>query len=166
MFTQSLDISPRMALELIVALKREGIEFVVAPYEADAQIAHLARQSRENGGVDVVFTEDSDLVAYGCERVCFKLDKFGACKEVLLEDVLMNKTAAAMTTTTTTPSDEMTTTNNEESEMTINNESQMTVENDGTNESDENVDAKKKTATAAKKKVVRSLRGRKRFQRC
>ncbi|CAL6322040.1 unnamed protein product [Bathycoccus prasinos] len=152
MFTQSLDISPRMALELIVALKREGIEFVVAPYEADAQIAHLARQSRENGGVDVVFTEDSDLVAYGCERVCFKLDKFGACKEVLLEDVLMNKTAAAMTTTTTTPSDEMTTTNNEESEMTINNESQMTVENDGTNESDENVDAKKKTATAAKKK--------------
>jgi hypothetical protein len=152
MFTQSLDISPRMALELIVALKREGIEFVVAPYEADAQIAHLARQSRENGGVDVVFTEDSDLVAYGCERVCFKLDKFGACKEVLLEDVLMNKTAAAMTTTTTTPSEEMTTTNNEESEMTINNESQMTVENDGTNESDENVDAKKKTATAAKKK--------------
>ncbi|CAL6314086.1 unnamed protein product [Bathycoccus prasinos] len=152
MFTQSLDISPRMALELIVALKREGIEFVVAPYEADAQIAHLARQSRENGGVDVVFTEDSDLVAYGCERVCFKLDKFGACKEVLLEDVLMNKTAAAMTTTTTTPSDEMTRTNNEESEMTINNESQMTVENDGTNESDENVDAKKKTATAAKKK--------------
>ncbi|CAL6316050.1 unnamed protein product [Bathycoccus prasinos] len=152
MFTQSLDISPRMALELIVALKREGIEFVVAPYEADAQIAHLARQSRENGGVDVVFTEDSDLVAYGCERVCFKLDKFGACKEVLLEDVLMNKTAAAMTTTTTTPSDEMTRTNNEEIEMTINNESQMTVENDGTNESDENVDAKKKTATAAKKK--------------
>lgn len=149
MFTQSLDISPRMALELIVALKREGIEFVVAPYEADAQIAHLAKQSRENGGVDVVFTEDSDLVAYGCERVCFKLDKFGACKEVLLEDVLMNKTAAAMTTTTTTPSDEMTTTNNDESEMTINNESQMTVENDGTNESDENVDAKKKTATAA-----------------
>ena len=148
MFTQSLDISPRMALELIVALKREGIEFVVAPYEADAQIAHLAKQSRENGGVDVVFTEDSDLVAYGCERVCFKLDKFGACKEVLLEDVLRNKTAAAMTTTTT-PSDEMTTTNNDESEMTINNESQMTVENDGTNESDENVDAKKKTATAA-----------------
>ena len=35
------------------------IEFVVAPYEADAQIAHLAKQSRENGGVDVVFTEDS-----------------------------------------------------------------------------------------------------------
>ena len=52
MFTQSLDISAEMALELIVALKREGIEFVVAPYEADAQIAHLQRQSRENGGRD------------------------------------------------------------------------------------------------------------------
>ena len=135
MFTQSLDISPSMALELITALKREGIEFVVAPYEADAQIAHLAKQSRENGGVDVVFTEDSDLIAYGCKRVCFKLDKFGACKEVLLEDVLMNKTT---TTTTTTCG-----------EMTDNNDSQITVENDGTNESDENVDMKK---TATKKK--------------
>jgi len=92
MFTQSLDISPTMALELIVALKRENVEFVVAPYEADAQIAHLARLGRDKGGVDVVFTEDSDLVAYGCERVCFKLDKFGTCKEVLLADVLKNRT--------------------------------------------------------------------------
>ena len=150
MFTQSLDISPRMGLELIVALKREGIEFVVAPYEADAQIAHLAKQPRENGGVDVVFTEDSDLVAYGCERVCFKLDKFGACKEVLLEDVLMNKTAAAAGTTTTTTTTTMTT--SDEMMTNTNDESQMTVENDGTNESDENVDAKKKSAAATKKK--------------
>ena len=112
----------------------------MAPYEADAQIAHLAKQSRENGGVDAVFTEDSDLIVYGCERVCFKLDKFGACKEVLLEDVLMNKTTTC-------------------GEMTDNNDSQITVENDGTNESDENVDMKK-TATKKKGGAKSALKGK------
>ena len=41
------------------------MEYVVAPYEADAQMAFLAR----NGHVDLVITEDSDLVAYGCSQV-------------------------------------------------------------------------------------------------
>jgi hypothetical protein len=36
----------------------------VAPYEADAQMAYLAR----NGAVHAVITEDSDLLAYGCPR--------------------------------------------------------------------------------------------------
>lgn len=40
------------------------------------------------GGVDVVFTEDSDLVAYGCPVVLFKLDKFGECQELRLADVM------------------------------------------------------------------------------
>ena len=75
-FAQGLDVTPAMAHELIAALKREGFEFVVAPYEADAQIAALAQLGGgEKGGVDVVFTEDSDLVAYGCPTVLFKLDK-------------------------------------------------------------------------------------------
>ena len=43
------------------------MEFVVAPYEADAQMAFLAR----NGDVDLVITEDSDLIAYGCPQVGF-----------------------------------------------------------------------------------------------
>lgn len=37
----------------------------MAPYEADAQMAYLAL----NGLVDVVITEDSDLLTYGCPRV-------------------------------------------------------------------------------------------------
>ena len=47
------------------ALKRCGVDFIVAPYEADAQMAYLAL----NGLVAAVLTEDSDLLAYGCPRV-------------------------------------------------------------------------------------------------
>lgn len=46
------------------ALKRRGCAFLVAPYEADAQMAYLAL----NGLVDAVLTEDSDLLCYGCPK--------------------------------------------------------------------------------------------------
>lgn len=47
------------------ALKSAGIELIVAPYEADAQMARLALC----GDVDAVLTEDSDLLPYGCPVV-------------------------------------------------------------------------------------------------
>lgn len=47
------------------ALKEVGVSFIVAPYEADAQMAYLAL----HGDVWAVVTEDSDLLAYGCPRV-------------------------------------------------------------------------------------------------
>jgi hypothetical protein len=47
------------------ALKEQGIAFMVAPYEADAQMAYLAI----SGDVHAVITEDSDLLVYGCPRV-------------------------------------------------------------------------------------------------
>lgn len=43
---------------------------MVAPYEADAQLAYLERV----GLVDGVITEDSDLLVFGCRRVLLKLD--------------------------------------------------------------------------------------------
>ena len=49
-FSGAIDVTPEMARELIVALKREKFEFVIAPYEADAQIASLARTPKERGG--------------------------------------------------------------------------------------------------------------------
>lgn len=45
-------------------LKVHGVVFIVAPYEADAQMAHLAKR----GDVQLIITEDSDLLAYGCPR--------------------------------------------------------------------------------------------------
>ena len=41
------------------------MEFVVAPYEADAQMTYLAISGR----VHAVITEDSDMLPYGCVRV-------------------------------------------------------------------------------------------------
>ena len=47
------------------ALKEAGVEVIVAPYEADAQMAFLAKSR----AVHAVITEDSDLLTYGCPRV-------------------------------------------------------------------------------------------------
>ena len=52
------------------ALRAEAIPHVVAPYEADAQLAYLER----TGIVDGIITEDSDLLVFGCRNVYFKLN--------------------------------------------------------------------------------------------
>ena len=69
-YQRAVDITPEIAHGLVQELQRRGIQYVVAPYEADAQCAYLAHQ----GIVDVVLTEDSDLLAYGCPHVLFKFD--------------------------------------------------------------------------------------------
>lgn len=55
----------------------------MAPYEADAQMAYLARR----GDVHAVITEDSDLLTYGCPRVLFKMDKAGGGEEICVSDL-------------------------------------------------------------------------------
>ena len=52
------------------ALKAESVAYVVAPYEADAQMAYLERIGLVNG----ILTEDSDLLVFGCKNVLLKLD--------------------------------------------------------------------------------------------
>lgn len=68
---QAFDISPEMAYEFIKILKEFHIEFFVAPYEADLQLAYLSKINY----VDFVITEDSDLLALGCKCVLYKLDR-------------------------------------------------------------------------------------------
>ncbi|XP_027916681.1 exonuclease 1 isoform X2 [Vigna unguiculata] len=72
-YQKAVDISPQVARELIQVLKQENVQYIVAPYEADAQMTFLAI----SGQVDVVITEDSDLIPFGCPRILFKMDKFG-----------------------------------------------------------------------------------------
>lgn len=55
-------------------MRAEGIQYVVAPYEADAQLAYLERA----GVVDAILTEDSDLLVFGSQNVLFKLDSVAA----------------------------------------------------------------------------------------
>ena len=61
----------------INALVTKNIEFIVAPYEADSQIAKLKRL----GMVDAVISEDSDLIIFGV-NVILKLNQNGECDYV------------------------------------------------------------------------------------
>ncbi|KAH7445822.1 hypothetical protein KP509_01G025500 [Ceratopteris richardii] len=88
LFQRAVEITPLMAYELIKILKEEGLEFVVAPYEADAQLAYLSMLSQEKGGVAAVISEDSDLLAYGCSVVIYKMDRHGHGEEVRIKDIM------------------------------------------------------------------------------
>lgn len=79
--SKSADVTPEMAFMLIEALRRERVEYIVAPYEADAQLAYLDRIGR----VSAVISEDSDLLLFGIKRILFKMDKFGNAEEVCLD---------------------------------------------------------------------------------
>lgn len=57
-------------------------QYIVAPYEADPQLAYLERK----GIVDGIITEDSDLLVFGCRNVLFKLDGDGQCVGVSRDD--------------------------------------------------------------------------------
>ena len=55
-------------------LYTKNIEFIVAPYEADCQIAKL----RNLGIIDVAISQDSDLLAYNINTI-LKLNQHGDC---------------------------------------------------------------------------------------
>ena len=82
-YQRAVDVTPEIAHDLVMTLRDMKIRFIVAPYEADAQMAYLAL----NGHVDAVLTEDSDLLTYGCPVVLFKTDHHGDCDEIRLSDL-------------------------------------------------------------------------------
>lgn len=77
-FNRCVNITPAMAHNLIKAARARGVDCVVAPYEADAQLAHLSK----SGLAQAVITEDSDLLAFGCKKVILKMDKQGNGLEI------------------------------------------------------------------------------------
>lgn len=68
-FGRSLVLRTKMIDLFIDILQCLDIEFIIAPYEADAQMAYMVRE----GLADFAVTEDSDLIAYGCPKVLLKL---------------------------------------------------------------------------------------------
>lgn len=70
-----VDITHEMALKLIQVCRALNVDCIVAPYEADAQLAYL----NKIGLADYVITEDSDLTLFGCRKILFKLDLTGNC---------------------------------------------------------------------------------------
>ena len=81
---RAVDVTPAMAARCMQLLRARGVAFVVAPFEADAQLAFLAR----SGAADVVVTEDSDMLPYGVPATLYKLDRRGSARLLLLADVL------------------------------------------------------------------------------
>nr|XP_005539721.1 PREDICTED: exonuclease 1 isoform X1 [Macaca fascicularis] len=77
-FTRSVNITHAMAHKVIKAARSQGVDCLVAPYEADAQLAYLNKA----GIVQAIITEDSDLLAFGCKKVILKMDQFGNGLEI------------------------------------------------------------------------------------
>ena len=82
-YARAVDITPELYVPLIKRLLSRNIRYIVAPYEADAELAYLSR----NHLIDFVITEDSDLLPFGCERVVFKLGMDGNGDEMCREDI-------------------------------------------------------------------------------
>ncbi|KAI0475451.1 hypothetical protein GGR56DRAFT_666449 [Xylariaceae sp. FL0804] len=79
---KAIDVTPEMAWHLIQELKKHDISYVVAPYEADAQLIYLERE----GIIDGIISEDSDLLVFGAKRLLTKLDQHGQCVEINRRD--------------------------------------------------------------------------------
>nr|XP_012606800.1 exonuclease 1 isoform X3 [Microcebus murinus] len=77
-FTRAINITHAMAHKVIKAARSQGVDCLVAPYEADAQLAYLNKA----GIVQAIITEDSDLLAFGCKKVILKMDQFGNGLEI------------------------------------------------------------------------------------
>ncbi|XP_040180948.1 exonuclease 1 [Rana temporaria] len=77
-FTRSVNITSEMAHQVIKAARSEGVNCIVAPYEADSQLAYL----NKHGFAQAIITEDSDLLAFGCKKVILKMDQFGNGLEI------------------------------------------------------------------------------------
>ena len=74
----AIDISPDVLLPVFKILKKKNVDFIVAPYEADAQLSYLCRHKF----CDFVITEDSDMIPYECPTTVFKLDNEGNCESI------------------------------------------------------------------------------------
>ncbi|XDG05063.1 hypothetical protein ABKA04_004678 [Annulohypoxylon sp. FPYF3050] len=79
---KAVDVTPEMARYLIEELKKVGVPYVVAPYEADPQLVYL----EQHGHVSGILSEDSDLLVFGAKRLLTKLDQYGRCIEINRRD--------------------------------------------------------------------------------
>jgi exonuclease-1 len=82
-YISSIDVTPKMAYKVIKEIKRINIEYLVSPYEADAQISYLSKIGYIFGAI----SEDSDLLVYGCDRVFYKMDNQGYGYEICIADL-------------------------------------------------------------------------------
>lgn len=86
-YSSAVDITPDLYIPLIKELIAHNISYIVAPYEADAELAYLSRMNL----VDFVITIDSDLIAFGCSKILFDLNNQGAGFEFSRKDLFLSE---------------------------------------------------------------------------
>ena len=69
-----------MVYKLVEMCRALNVSCMIAPYEADAQVAYLCRK----GYADIAMSEDSDLLCYNTPTTIFKLGSFGECEYISL----------------------------------------------------------------------------------
>jgi exonuclease-1 len=97
-FARAIDITPAMAARLVAIVdsrynqtsnvnggsQPKKVDYIVAPFEADSQLGYLSR----NDLVDVVVSEDSDCMLYGCKDIIYKLNsRDGNCERLIVNDI-------------------------------------------------------------------------------
>ncbi|KAK5099529.1 Rad2 nuclease [Exophiala xenobiotica] len=86
-FQKAVMVTPQMTFEVIEAMRRMDVQILVAPYEADAQLAYLEKE----GIIDGILSEDSDLLVFGVKKLITKLDQHGTCIEINRGDLILTK---------------------------------------------------------------------------
>lgn len=87
MYAKGICIQNSMMEKIFDILENLHVQYVVSPYEADAEIAYLCNE----GIADIAITEDSDLLVYGCKSILFKLDIEGNCEHFEIESGLRKR---------------------------------------------------------------------------
>ncbi|KAF7698661.1 Exonuclease 1 [Cucumispora dikerogammari] len=65
---QCVSIKPFFINSVLNYLKSNNYEYIISPYETDAQLTYLQRIKY----LDAILTEDSDFILYGCTNILFK----------------------------------------------------------------------------------------------
>ena len=86
-YQRSISITYDMIQKVIIALDKIGVYYIVAPYETDAQLAYLSK----NNIVDIIITEDSDAIIYGCQHILYKLNKQGYGEYIEYKNLTINQ---------------------------------------------------------------------------
>lgn len=66
-YKKGLKITHMMSHRLIERLQQEKIKYVVAPYEADAQLAYMFKMKV----IHAVIANDVDMIPFGCGEVSY-----------------------------------------------------------------------------------------------
>lgn len=91
-----VSVTPEILHSVLNFLRKHNIEYIVSPYEADAQLYFLQKQ----GFIDYIITEDSDLIVYGATKILYKFDgthteeydfsKLHLCRDKFFQENIMD----------------------------------------------------------------------------